>query len=70
VIKQEEHFARTVLPHYFKHNKFYSFVRQLNLCESKVGKGWSQDEEFTVVGWCLVDSMDGEGWGGQSHWGD
>ena len=33
VIKQEEQFARNVLPKYFNHNKFCSFMRQLNLCK-------------------------------------
>ena len=33
VVKDTQRLAETVLPKYFKHRNFSSFVRQLNLCK-------------------------------------
>jgi hypothetical protein len=42
IIKESNRFAEEVIPTVYKHNKFTSFVRQLNFCKccEDVGSGF------------------------------
>ena len=34
LVLDEQHFAKEILPKFFKHNNMASFIRQLNMCKT------------------------------------
>merc|ERR1712087_373779 len=52
VVKNPEKFQNTVLPKFFKHNKFTSFVRQLNMYDFHKLRHKGEVKEFKHIYFC------------------
>jgi len=52
IVKNIQHFEKTVLPKFFKHNKFSSFIRQLNMYDFHKIRHKGDQKEFKHIFFC------------------